>query len=84
MTLATLARTYLAEPKPCSRAALMALPIVTRADALKSVRFHALRHSHLSMLLKSGVPVHAVAARARMVAPLAWPTKFCDVPELVP
>ncbi len=31
---------------------------------LKSVRFHALRHSHLSMLLKSGVPIHAVAARA--------------------
>ena len=31
---------------------------------LKSVRFHALRHSHLSMLLRSGVPVHAVAARA--------------------
>jgi integrase len=31
---------------------------------LKSVRFHALRHSHLSMLLRSGVPVHAVSARA--------------------
>jgi integrase len=29
---------------------------------LKPVRFHALRHSHLSMLLQSGVPVHAVAA----------------------
>jgi len=36
---------------------------VKRAS-LKSVRFHALRHSHLSMLLRSGVPVHAVAARA--------------------
>jgi integrase len=31
---------------------------------LKPVRFHALRHPHLSMLLRSGVPVHAVAARA--------------------
>lgn len=31
---------------------------------LKPVRLHALRHSHLSMLLRSGVPVHAVAARA--------------------
>jgi integrase len=36
---------------------------VKRAS-LKPVRFHALRHSHLSMLLRSGVPVHAVAARA--------------------
>ena len=31
---------------------------------LKAVRFHALRHSHLSMLLRAGVPVHAVSARA--------------------
>jgi integrase len=31
---------------------------------LKPVRLHSLRHSHLSMLLRSGVPVHAVAARA--------------------
>jgi integrase len=31
---------------------------------LKPVRFHSLRHSHLSMMLRSGVPVHAVAARA--------------------
>jgi hypothetical protein len=34
MTLATVAPMHLVEPKPCSRTALMELPIVTRADAL--------------------------------------------------
>jgi integrase len=35
-----------------------------RRAGLKPVRFHSLRHSHLTLLLNSGVPVHAVAARA--------------------
>ena len=30
---------------------------------LKPVRFHALRHSHLSMLLRDGIPVHALHLR---------------------
>src|SRR5262245_1672612 len=34
------------------------------AAGIKRVRFHALRHTHLSRLLGSGVPAHAVAARA--------------------
>ena len=34
------------------------------AAGLKPITFHGLRHTHISMLLKSGVPVHAVAARA--------------------
>lgn len=36
---------------------------------LKPVTFHGLRHSHLSQLLKSGVPVHVVAARAGHAKP---------------
>ena len=31
---------------------------------IKRVRFRSLRHSHLSMLLQAGMPVHAVSARA--------------------
>jgi integrase len=35
----------------------------TRAAGLKT-KFHALRHMHITYLLKSGVPVHVVSARA--------------------
>ena len=35
----------------------------TRAAGLKT-KFHALRHLHITYLLKSGVPVHVVSARA--------------------
>jgi integrase len=35
----------------------------TRATGLKT-KFHALRHLHITYLLKSGVPVHVVSARA--------------------
>jgi integrase len=31
---------------------------------LKRVTFHALRHTHITHLLRSGVPVHVVSARA--------------------
>ena len=37
---------------------------VKLAGIAKHVRFHSLRHSHLSLLLQAGMPVHAVAARA--------------------
>ena len=37
---------------------------VKQAGIEKAVRLHSLRHSHLSLLLKAGVPVHVVAARA--------------------
>jgi integrase len=42
---------------------------VGRTEIKKRVRFHSLRHSHLSVLLKAGVPVHAVAARAGHARP---------------
>jgi integrase len=41
-----------------------ALATECKAAGVKRVRFHALRHTHLSLLLRSGVPVHTVAARA--------------------
>jgi integrase len=34
------------------------------AKAIKSIRFHALRHTHITHLLREGVPVHVVSARA--------------------
>ena len=37
--------------------------VKTRAAGLKT-KFHALRHLHITYLLKSGVPVHVVSARA--------------------
>jgi hypothetical protein len=35
----------------------------TRAAGFKT-KFHALRHLHITYLLKNGVPVHVVSARA--------------------
>ena len=34
------------------------------AAGLKPITFHGLRHTHITLLLKSGVPVHVVSARA--------------------
>jgi integrase len=34
------------------------------AAAIKRVTFHALRHTHITHLLREGVPVHVVSARA--------------------
>lgn len=31
---------------------------------IKQTTFHGLRHTHITHLLKSGVPVHVVSARA--------------------
>ena len=31
---------------------------------LKAITFHGLRHTHITLLLKSRVPVHVVSARA--------------------
>ena len=31
---------------------------------IKQITFHGLRHTHITHLLKSGVPVHVVSARA--------------------
>ena len=34
------------------------------AAAVKPVSFHTLRHTHITHMLRQGVPVHVVAARA--------------------
>jgi integrase len=36
---------------------------------LKPITFHGLRHTHITLLLKSGVPVHVVSARAGHAKP---------------
>jgi integrase len=40
-----------------------------RAATIKPITFHGLRHTHLTLLLKSGVPVHVVSARAGHAKP---------------
>jgi integrase len=40
-----------------------------KAVSIKPITFHGLRHTHLTLLLKSGVPVHVVAARAGHAKP---------------
>ena len=37
--------------------------------SLKPIHFHGLRHTHITLLLKSGVPVHVVSARAGHAKP---------------
>jgi integrase len=39
------------------------------AAGLKPITFHGLRHTHITLLLKSGVPVHVVSARAGHAKP---------------
>jgi integrase len=34
-----------------------------RAASVTTIRFHDLRHTHATLLLKAGVPVHVVAQR---------------------
>ena len=34
------------------------------AAGIKPITFHGLRHGHITYLLRSGVPVHIVSARA--------------------
>ena len=40
-----------------------------KAAAIKPVTFHCLRHTHITHLLKAGVPVHIVSARAGHAKP---------------
>jgi integrase len=39
------------------------------AAGIKPITFHGLRHTHITLLLKSGVPVHVVSARAGHAKP---------------
>ena len=40
-----------------------------KAAAIKPVTFHCLRHTHITQLLRAGVPVHVVSARAGHAKP---------------
>jgi integrase len=40
-----------------------------KAAIIKPITFHGLKHTHLTLLLKSGVPVHIVSARAGHAKP---------------
>jgi len=42
-----------------------------KAREVKPITFHGLRHTHITLLLKSGVPVHVVSARAGTRSPLS-------------
>ncbi len=45
------------------RQTIRTLNATTQGPVLPMIRFHDLRHTHATLLLKAGVPVHVVAAR---------------------
>ena len=49
------------------------------AAGLKPITFHGLRHTHLTLLLKSGVPVHVVSARAGHARPSITLDTYCHL-----
>lgn len=46
---------------------------------LKPITFHGLRHTHITLLLKSGVPVHVVSARAGHASPSITLDIYCHL-----
>jgi integrase len=46
---------------------------------LRPVTFHGLRHTHITLLLKSGVPVHGVSARAGHSKPSVTLDTYCHL-----
>jgi integrase len=42
---------------------------VNKVAEIKPITFHGLRHTHITLLLRSGVPVHVVSARAGHAKP---------------
>jgi integrase len=49
------------------------------AAGLKPITFHGLRHTHITLLLKSGVPVHVVSARAGHSRPSITLDTYCHL-----
>ena len=52
---------------------------MVRAAGLKPITFHGLRHTHITLLLKSGVPVHVVSARAGHSRPSITLDTYCHL-----
>jgi integrase len=50
-----------------------------KAAGLKPITFHGLRHTHITLLLKSGVPVHVVSARAGHSRPSITLDTYCHL-----
>jgi integrase len=46
---------------------------------IKPITFHGLRHTHITLLLKSGVPVHVVSARAGHAKPSITLDTYCHL-----
>ncbi len=46
---------------------------------IKPITFHGLRHSHITLLLRSGVPVHVVSARAGHAKPSITLDTYCHL-----
>jgi integrase len=53
--------------------------IAPTATAIKRVTFHALRHTHITHLLRNGVPVHVVAERAGHANPTITLTTYAHL-----
>ena len=51
----------------------------TKAASIKPITFHCLRHTHITLLLKSGVPVHVVSARAGHAKPSITFDTYCHL-----
>ena len=49
------------------------------AAAIKPITFHILRHSHITHLLRAGVPVHIVSARAGHSNPTSHALDLCPL-----
>jgi integrase len=49
------------------------------AANLPRVTFHSLRHTHITCLLRSGVPVHVVSARAGHASPTITSTAYAHL-----
>ena len=51
----------------------------SKVAAIKPITFHCLRHTHITLLLKSGVPVHVVSARAGHAKPSITLDTYCHL-----
>ena len=51
-----------------------------REAAVPTIRFHDLRHTHITLLLKAGVPVHVASARVGHASAAMTLDRYSDAP----